>query len=323
MSNKAKKNAERWAAAVVKLRGEVDRRKASGRESKALARAEEALARAEARDKEAKLAVEIEDRKARAKAAKDAIEQAAIIRRLDKIAAAAPAVMKRWEKDRKEEPKRIDKRRKQLARRITKDSRSGGGDESRAFFGTGRRAATPMPAEAETFPSGPIIPYVPPAKTIERAGLFAGDYRLVNQNPDDFDAYRVPKQWTADYVARRLADAHAVLRRLPMTTRPKEFGAIWPEYTQMAGELAVQAGAGTLHLGRNRIIGGTSAIDVARMNQALPWVMQFLGDQPVYARAVNMWASSRDVDMTAIDSFVLAAMEFIAAKLNALKIEVT
>jgi hypothetical protein len=321
---KAEKIAAKWAATVARLRAEIDRRKGSGKQSKALANAVDALPRAEARAKAAAVRVS-RHRRIAAKTARHASDVAKFIGRLDKVAAAAPAVMKRWEKDRKDEPKRIDKRRKQLARRITKDSRSGGGDESRAFFGTGRRAAAPMPAEAETFPSGPIIPYVPPVVTVDRAGLFSGDYRLVNQNPDDFDAYRVPKQWTADYVARRLADAHAVLRRLPMTTRPKEFGAIWPEYQHAAGELAVQAGAGTLHMGKPRTIAGTSAADVARMNQALAWPLTYLANSPEYARAVNDWAFEAGLDGVSImpDSFALAAAEQIAKHLNAKKVEVT
>lgn len=328
---KAQAIAAKWSAAVAKLRGEIQRRKASGRETKALTRAIDALPVAEARAKFSAAKVEAVKRKAAiqaAKKARTAAFNATMLRALDKAAAAAPAVMKRWAKDRKEEPKRIDKRRKQLARRITKDSRSSGGDESRAFFGTGRRrAVAPMPAEAETFPSGPIIPYVPPKAggDVSRPGLMPGDYRLVNQSPDDFDAYRVPKQWTADYVGRRLADAHAVLRRLPMTTRPKEFGAIWPEYVHAAGELAVQAGAGTLHMNRGRAIRGTSAADVARMHEALAWPMMFLSNSPAYARAVNEWAFEAGLDGVSLisDGFALAAVEQIAKHLNAKKVEVT
>lgn len=313
-------NVERIAAkrraGITRLRAEIERRQATGRETKALTNAIAKLARLEAVAGTAEQQAQAAASAAAAKAARSAIVDAPMIRRLDAIAAAAPALMTRWAHERAEEPKRLSKRKKHLRRVTTTDLRP---DHS---VRRGRHVPA-LTTEASTFPTGPIIPYVPPKIEVDRPGLLPGDYRLLNSSPDDFDAYRAPKKWTGKYIGTRLADAHATLRRLPMSTRPKEFGAIWPEYVHAAGELALQAGSGTLMLGRNRIIGGTSAADLARMHEALAWPMQFLSSNPVHARAVNEWAYWSQIDGATQDAFVDEALTHIAAHLNVRKVPVT
>lgn len=330
----AQQIAAKHQARVDSLRAEIARRKAEGRGPRALERAEAALPGAERLAADAAERVAALTRKAaaaKARADRAAVFSASMIRRLDKAAPQASAVMDQWKKDRAEEPKRLGKRKRQIVRAVTADLQGGGAKNlRRAPTGelrpdTKRRRdhATP-PVEAVTFPSGPIIPYVPPKLEIPaRDGLLAGDFRLIDRSPDDFDAFRLPKQWTADYVAKRLADAHAVLRRLPMTTRPKEFGAIWPEYVHAAGELAYQAGAGTLHMGKGRAIRGTSADDVARMNEALAWPMTYLKGSPPHAAAVNDWAYWSGLDGDPLDNFARQGLEFIAASLNRGRVKVT
>lgn len=257
-----------------------------------------------------------------AKAERHAKDVAAFARRLDRIAAGAPKTMKRWERDRKEEPKRIEKRKRSLEKKLQKDLRQT--PDTFGVRGNRRRRNPTLPIEAETFPSGPIVPYKPPPlpEAPTRVGLLPGEYRLMPAGecaPEE----KTPQRWTADYVGRRMIDAHSVLRRLPMTTRPKEFGSVMPAYVHEGVELAYQAGAGTLHMGRNRVIGGTSADDVARMNEALAWPMQFLRHDADAARAVNEWAFYEPIDRDGAGGEPTRALETIARGLNKKGVRVT
>jgi hypothetical protein len=313
---KAQAAADKWAAKVEERRAHLAALQATAADSRRLDKAAVSLAKAEAR----LMAVRAKLRKALNAAAGDA----SMLRRLDRIAELAPATMQRWKYEREQEPKRIEKRKKHLKRVTTKDLRNDPTHRrdrrSHKMFGVAAYAA---PVEAATFPSGPIIPYTPPPSmpAINRPGLLAGDYRLIDKPPSDIIGWRAPKEWTAEYVGSRMVEAHSTLRRLPMTTRPKEFGGIWPEYRHEGVELAYQAGSGTLFVGKRTIM-GTAGAALSRTNEALAWILEFLADQPVYARAVNVWASSHDVDDD-IDGFVREALEFIAAKLNAKKAPVT
>jgi len=311
---KAKDVAAKHAKRIAKLRAEVAAREKSGRGEKALAAARVALAKVEHR------------------AARHAADVATMLRRLDKVAAAAPAVMEKWRTDRKDEPKKLTKRIKALRRRVTIDLRNDPADTARAHFGIKakeRERPAPM-VEATTWPSGPIIPYVPPEAlaVVERPGLEIGDYRIIERSPAGETKAR-PDRWTAHYVGLRLGEAHATLRRLPMKTRPAEFGSAMPEYIHEGVELAYQAGAGTLFKNRNtsRQILGTGANEVARMNEALAWPLEFLSKHPAHAFAVNEWAFWRDLDEDEAASvfglLTQQALEFIAAKLNAKGARVT
>ena len=304
---KARAVAAKRKTRVEKLRKEIAARKA-GRGGRALARAEAALPEAEAD----------------AKSAADRV--ASLEKSLAAIRAAPPsAIKKTWDKERADEPKKLVKRIKALRRRVTVDLRDDPASTARAHFGmTVKERERPMPVvEAETWPSGPIIPYVPPKidLSISRPGLDASDYRIISRTAD-IEAYVRPERWTAFYVGSRLGEAHATLRRLPMKTRPAEFGSAMPEYIHEGVELAYQAGAGTLFQNRGRVrpIRGTGAGDVARMNEALSWPLEFLSKHEAHAFAVNEWAFWRDLDQDeAARLFGLLtqqALEFIAAKLN-------
>lgn len=316
---------KKWQERAEKLRAEIARRRARlkpGRdEPKVLQRAVASLATAEHRIANAK-GPAARARIRAAKAERHAKDVAAINRRLDRIAAGAPKTMQRWARDRKDEPKRIEKRKRTLEKKLHKDLRQT--PDTFGVRGNRRRRNPTLPIVAETFPSGPIIPYQPPvtADAPARAGLMPGDYRLMPAS-ESADQARAPQRWTADYVGRRMIDAHAVLRRLPMTTRPKEFGSVMPAYVHEGVELAYQAGAGTLHMGRNRVIGGTSADDVARMNEALAWPMQFLKHDADAARKVNEWAFWEPMDREEAGGRPDYALEIITKGLNAKKVRVT
>lgn len=324
---KARATASKWEAAAVKLRAEIAKRAASGRATKALARARDQLAKAERRLAEAAdRAAEIETRQRTSEASR--ANGAAIAARFAHLDGLAPQVAAKWKAERKDEAKRLAKRRKALHRRTHKDGV--GGDPMRLLFGSGRRrrsyiATADEPLEAETWPTGPIIPYVPATATAipARAGLLPGDFRLIPKI-DDFDRYRAPKDWTSAHVAERMVEAFRVIHRLPMVTRPKAFGAMWPEYIHEGVELAYQAGAGTLHQNRGRMIRGTSADEVARMNDALAWPLTYLTSERRLARALNEWAFDQSIgDGSPLDHDALEAATVIADRLNKAKVKVT
>ncbi|WEF52544.1 hypothetical protein AFIC_001035 [[Pseudomonas] carboxydohydrogena] len=126
----------------------------------------------------------------------------------------------------------------------------------------------------------------------------------------------LPPTWTAEHVGKRLIEAHAVLNRVPMKLAPAGYGAMWPAYRHEAGELAHQAGAGTLAIGRNVIVRTASADEVARMNEALQWPMQFLGATPHAAEYVNWWASHSEPQE---EDRPTSYLQIIADALNAAK----
>lgn len=130
-----------------------------------------------------------------------------------------------------------------------------------------------------------------------REGLLPGEYSFIDPARATgglLDKPPLPEFWTADYAAERLIEAHDVLQRMPIETRPKGYGAAWPEYRQEWGDLVLQAGAGTLEIGRNRISRGATAGEVERMSEALAWPMRFFGDAPEAARDLNLWAMRPD-----------------------------
>lgn len=274
--------------------------------AKAEARAKKRAARAA----EAKAKAKRDVRKARRRAAVDA----SLLRMVERIAAVAPETMARWKKERAQEPARIAKRVRQIKRALTKDHRAPPTYRR-------RRAGPAVLLAAETFPTGPIVPYSPKTVVVERPGLLPEDYRLIDRAPDARGELLL--HWTPEYVGKRLVDAHATLRRIPMRIWPKAYGSVMPEYRHEGVELAYQAGAGTLGDGRNRFVRGTDAREQARMEEALRWPLQFLSDQPVYARAVNYWAHWSSIDGERSDAFVEHALKFIAAKLNAGRVPVS
>lgn len=340
----AERIAAKWKAAAERLREEIHARRArmaeggqaaaqaptrgrlaSGwfaaweRQARPLAAAVGALARAEAHAAAAAdrvRAAKIEATRAtRLSPLKAVLEQ-----RAEAVAEAAAKVKKRWKEDRAKEPKRIKARAKELAKRITKDKRETSNPLRR------RRAQAPagLP-EAATWPTGPIVPVTNPmpiAADPPREGLLPGDYieparaaRIIGQLLDTVGGRRIPERWTPEHVSHRLVEAFRVLRRLPMTTRPKQYGAMWPEYLHDKGDAFGQALSGTLQ-DRNRAILGTSEDEVSRMHEALAWPMEFLGHDPDIARAVNEWALWNDLDGDKHDDWSWDGVKVIADGLN-------
>lgn len=276
---KAREAEAKWRAAVDRARAEVTRREAFGRPTKALDRARAQLARAERLAAAATERVETLARKARAEEARAARRAAATVsmeRRFGRLATIAPAAIARWEGERAAEADALAKRRKALAHRTTVDLRHPG----RMDFSS---------ADAPSQPPAPPPAYMPSpsdAPKPPREGLIPGEFKMLPVGQLMPASPKRLTRWTAERVAERLVEAHDVLRRLPMTTRPKAYGAIWPEYTHDAGELAVQAGAGTIGLGRNRVRMSTTADEIARMNEVLGWLLEFQAVAP----ALNAWA---------------------------------
>lgn len=236
--------------------------------------------------------------------------RAAMTKRLDALKDAAPDVQKRWDAERVKEEKRVQRRLAELRERTTRDYVAG-------FPPAPPKVDLPPPVvQPRAVPDDDL-----PAAVEGRPDLIPGTFEML---PEDriiplIDAPPLPAKWTPDHVAYRLIEAHDVLRRSPARIYPGGYGAFWPTYLHEAGELATQAGAGTLAIGRNRAAVGASADEVDRMNEALAWPMQFLSADPVRCADVNLWASQKTAeeyergDTTA----PMYSLERIAAGLNA------
>lgn len=231
------------------------------------------------------------------------------MRRIDKLAAAAPAVSKQWAEDRAKEPKRLAKMKAELRKRVNRDI------TSRPDW-MQRPVSLPPPIEQPT-DLDVIEPPAPPP----REGLIPGTYTF--RDPARLrpllDLPPLPTTWTAEHVGRRLIDAHATLRCMPERDKPKGYGACWPAYRAEAGELAIQAGAGTLLLGRNRVRRVPSGDEVALMDEALTWIGQYLSGANAWARmALIRWADDTDSEPDDADA-PIDLLDFIAKALNAEK----
>jgi hypothetical protein len=250
---------------------------------------------------------EMLERQEAAKRAAIRARNVALMRRLDALRDASVGIKKKWDEERRDEEKRIKKLKKKLEQRTRKDL------TARPDW-MKRPVALPPPIEQ------PDLTYDGADAPPPREGLIPGTYKVVDPDRLRFnllDDDPLPPHWTARHVGKRLIEAHDVLRRLPMNVWPQGYSALWPEYVTEAGEAAVQAGAGTLAVGRNIIFKSASADEVDRMNEALTWPIQFLGGANFWAlHTLNSWASSRDTtpDDECAPSDLL---DFIAAALNA------
>jgi hypothetical protein len=246
---------------------------------------------------------------ARIRAANDGL-----LARID--ARAGDRITERWNKERREEAKREKVRRKQLARRTRKDF------TDRPDW-VQRPVKLPPPVEQPDVVSEPSLYPKETGPMLGRPDLLPGTYTVIDPARGGgglVDRPRLPKVWTATYVGVRLIEAHQVLTRMPGTIWPKSYGAAWPEYKVEAGELAIQAGAGTLHMGRGVRV-APSAEAVARMNDAIAWPMRFLADRPGAAADVNRWAADAAFDEMDFDtrSAPWVELQIIADALNARK----
>lgn len=238
--------------------------------------------------------------------ARIAARNVGLMRRLDKLAAAAPAVAKQWKDDRAKEPKRLKKLKAAIAKRTSKDY------TARPDW---MRKPVTLPPPIEQPVDHDVDVVAPPP----REGLIPGTYSV--RNPSRLtpllDVAPLPSAWTAQHVGQRLIDAYATLRCMPERDKPKGYGAMWPAYKNEAGELAIQAGAGTLLLGRNRIRRVPSADEVALMEQAMTWIGKYLSGVTAWARmALISWAEDRDSDPEKMHPAIEGLLQFIADALN-------
>lgn len=221
---------------------------------------------------------------------------AAMIARID--ARADQAVTPRWNKERREEEKRIRKLKKLHA----------------------KRAAMGEPDESEKPPwARKLKKLPPPIKQPDPADLeIAIDLPrpgLVGYTPCRqplVDAPPLPKAWTAAHVGVRLIEAHKVLMRLPASIWPKGFGAAWPLYKTEASE--------EQDLDRRPRL-APSAEAVARMNEAVCWPLQFLSNRPGAAADLNEWAMEAAWGQMDFDARAApwTSLQLIATALNAEK----
>jgi hypothetical protein len=277
-----------------------------------IAKAEGSLARALKRLPQAQTKAQFaegQERKAAATRAAIRARNVALMRRLA-LKDGAAEISARWKVERSGEEKRIKKLKKQLEKRTRRDL------TARPDW-MKKPLPLPPPIEQPNFAEVEEAEIPPP-----REGLIPGTYKVMDPrrfslsllNPDP-----LPTRWTSRHVGTRLIEAHDVLRRMPASIWPKGYGAAWPAYKYEQGELAVQAGAGTLQMGRNLIVRTASAEEVARMSEALDWIMQFLSGCNYWSlAALNGWASSTEATPDDKDA-PTELLEFIAAALNAAK----
>lgn len=244
--------------------------------------------------------------KAAAQQRRDTIT-AAMAARSDRLKEQFPDVDARMNAERAEEQKRLKKLKKQIDKRTRKDL------TKHSMFQ--KPVALPEPIQQPDFTEEEEAPAPP------REGLIPGTYRVVD--PDRLgallDPEPLPPQWTPRHVGARIIEAMDVLQRAPERVGPKGYGAMWPAYRHESGDLALQAGAGTLAMGRNSIRRAVGADEAARAQEALLWPMQFLNHCNAWALlSLNAWAT--DPEATPEDDNAPRDMlKFIADCLNAQK----
>ena len=115
----------------------------------------------------------------------------------------------------------------------------------------------------------------------------------------------VPGMWTQIHVLDRMEKAYEILAMDPAATRPKAYGAAWPNYNPMTpgelnalrNEIFQAGGQGALsewESEQNRVRPQPSSAQISRMEQALRWSFEYLSEDPRLARAIqlrSMWAA--------------------------------
>ena len=241
----------------------------------------------------------------KAKKAKLDAQTAAITSRLDRLKQTTPDLSAKWQAERAEEKKTLKKIKDRLAKRTTKDI------ANRFIFEA--LPTLPEPVAQPDFSKPDPVEAPPP-----REGLIPGTFKLIDPNriAPLLDADPLPKRWTARHVGVRLIEAMEVLKILPGCGNGGS-SSVWPAYLNEGVELAYQAGAGTLAIGRNNVRRIASANEVARMNEAITWPMQYLSGCNFWSLgALNEWAIAGDPDSKDAPNDLL---QFIAEALNAAK----
>lgn len=112
----------------------------------------------------------------------------------------------------------------------------------------------------------------------------------------------VGQVWHHELVAGRLIEAAATVRRMPMRIMPKQFGCIWPafnamthaEMTALKNELMATGGAGAVaawERDQNRTRIPPSGKEIERAEEALGWIVRYLGKDKETAQIVGSWAN--------------------------------
>jgi hypothetical protein len=141
---------------------------------------------------------------------------------------------------------------------------------------------------------------LPPASTPldlprDRRGAFMPPEQPVERrHREATTAPQLATGWSIVLVMDRIEEAYDVLRRTPMNVRPRAHSNSMPAYVHEFTDLVFQNETGEydrLLKTRNeyQVRGATSA-EIARMEAALAWPMEFLRDKPEVARAVGLGA---------------------------------
>ena len=160
----------------------------------------------------------------------------------------------------------------------------------------------------------------------ERTGILGATGRLSLPRLDP--PRRVPERWSFIHVMDRLEEAFRILRRLPISTRPRGYVTSMPFHVYDRADLNAQLETYELERLarlRNRVRIPPSPAEIARMEEALRWPAQFLSGAEYHhvARAVNLgclWAAAdTDIDK-ALRRIKLTPRTFNARKLQGLRI---
>lgn len=134
---------------------------------------------------------------------------------------------------------------------------------------------------------------------------FIADPSKVKERPS---AQPTETIWHHELVGARLIEAATTIRRMPMNTRPKQYGSAWPHFQPMSdaelkateNDLMQSGGQGALDAWRreqNRVRPLPSGKEIERAEQALSWIPKYLGHDRETAQIVGFWAErTYDVD---------------------------
>jgi hypothetical protein len=161
------------------------------------------------------------------------------------------------------------------------------------------------------------LPPLPPPELLVPAGSLDEWHPLSGLAAPDY----VPASWDGPQAGKRLIEAFGILRRMPFSFGPAQFGNSWPQYRHELADLNSQEGADDdqkrqLAEARNRVRTRPSANDVTRMELALGWTARYLADVDQQERRDGVHSLSRLVGLVAMWRAAEREMEQIARKLR-------